>query len=215
MPREVAAANQMADVSVNALAVRFFDGTFSMTSVGKFVSPYVLRAAWSIEHGAKCKVICLYTRYALCPLLYAILAMACQPAVEICIFLLMTLDTLTHAPYFLRQPLKVLHLTVTFSTGNFAIDVALVIEQHMFGHIIYFYPGRGCIGVKVFVFFFYPGMIGNNIFVAVQAFFDRRYSGIIGIRHVGVAVLALDLFHPAVNIVAERDGLLRSNGALR
>ena len=51
--------------------------------------------------------------------------------------------------------------------------------------------------------------------MAVQTFFHRRYSGMIGIGHVGVAVLALDLFNPAVNVVAEGYGLLRSDGAIR
>jgi hypothetical protein len=42
MPKEVAAANHNADVSVNALAVGLPDGTFSITSVDKSVSPYTL-----------------------------------------------------------------------------------------------------------------------------------------------------------------------------
>ncbi len=141
--------------------------------------------------------------------------MACQPAVEVGIFLLVTLDALTHIPDFLRQALKVLHLTVTFAAGNFVVNMTLVIEQHVFGHIIDFYPGRRCIGVKVFVFLFYPGMFGNNIFMAVQAFFHRRYSGMIGIGHIGVAILALDLFNPAVDIMAERYRLLRPDTGLR
>ena len=93
--------------------------------------------------------------------------------------------------------------------------MALVIKQHVFGHIIDFYPGSRRIGVKVFVFLFYPGMVGNNIFMAVQTFFHRRYSGMIGIGHIGVAILTLDLLDSTVNIVAERDGLFRSDGALR
>lgn len=141
--------------------------------------------------------------------------MACQPAVQVGIFLSMTLDALTHIPDFLGQALKVLHLTVTFGTGDFAVNMALVIKQHVFGHIIDFYPGRCRIGVKVFVFLFYPGVFGNNIFMAVQAFFHCRDSGMIGIGHVGMAILALDLFNPAVNIVAEGNRLLGSNGAIR
>jgi len=65
------------------------------------------------------------------------------------------------------------------------------------------------------MFLFYPGVVGDNILVAVQALFHSRDSGMIGISHVGVAVLTLDLLDPAVNIMAERDGLLRSNGAIR
>lgn len=141
--------------------------------------------------------------------------MACQPAVQVGIFLSMTLDALTHIPDFLGQALKVLHLTVTFGTGDFAVNMALVIKQHVLGHIIDFHPGRRCIGVKVFVFLFYPGMVGNDILMAMQALLHRRYSGMIGIGHIGVAILALDLFNPAVNIVAEGNRLLGSNGAIR
>ena len=141
--------------------------------------------------------------------------MARQPAVEVGIFLSVALNALTHAPDFLRQPLKVLHLAVTFLADDFAVYMALVIEQHVFGHIVDFYPGRWRFGVKVFVLLFYPGMVGNNIFMAVQAFFHRRYSGKIGISHKRVAVLALNLFDPAVNIMAKRDGLFRPDAGLR
>ena len=137
--------------------------------------------------------------------------MACQPAVEVGVFLAVTLDTFTHAPDFLRQTLRFPHLAVTFLTGNFLVYMALVIKQHVFGHIIDFYPGCGCIGVKIFMFLFYPGMIGNYIFMTVQAFFHRRDSGMIGIGHEGVAVLTLDLLDPAVDSMAERDRLLRSD----
>ena len=50
--------------------------------------------------------------------------------------------------------------------------------------------------------------------MAVQTLFHRRYSGMIGIGHVGVTVLALDLFHATVDIVAEGYGLLRADGAM-
>ena len=106
-------------------------------------------------------------------------------------------------------------MSVTFGTGNFIVNMTLVIKQHVFGHIIDFYPGRWCIGVKVFVFLLDPGMVGNNIFMAVQAFSHGRYSGMIGIGDEGVAVLALDLFHTAVDIMAEWDRLFRSDLGLR
>ena len=67
--------------------------------------------------------------------------MACQPAVEVGIFLPVTLDTFTHTPDFLRQTLRFPYLPVTFLTGDFFINMALVIKQHMFGNIIDFYPG--------------------------------------------------------------------------
>jgi hypothetical protein len=141
--------------------------------------------------------------------------MACQPAIEVGIFLSVARNTLIHVPGLMRQPLKVLHLSVAFGAGDFAVDVALVIKQYMFGHIIKLYPGRWRVGVEVFVFLFNPGMVGDDIVMAVQTFFHRRDSGMIGIGHVGVAVLTLDLLDPTVNIMAERNRLLRSDGAIR
>jgi hypothetical protein len=93
--------------------------------------------------------------------------MACQPAVEVGIFLLVTRDALTHAPNFMRQTVKVLHLSMTFLTGNFAVNMTLVVKQHVFGYVIDLYPGRRGFGVKVFMFLFYPGVVGNNIFMTV------------------------------------------------
>ena len=141
--------------------------------------------------------------------------MARQPAIHVGALLEMTRDALIHIPGLMGQPLKVLHLTVAFSAGDFAVNVALVIKQHVFGHIIELYPGRWCFGVKVFVFLFYPGMVGDNILMAVQTFLYCRDSGMIGIGYVRVAILALDLFNPAVHIMAKRDRLFRSNGAIR
>lgn len=93
--------------------------------------------------------------------------MACQPAVEVGIFYSMTLDTLTHAPNFLRQPLKRLHLAVTFLTNDFAVNMTLVIKQHVFGYIIDLYPWSRGFGVEVLMFLFDPGVVGNNILMTV------------------------------------------------
>ncbi len=138
-----------------------------------------------------------------------------QPAVHIGALFKMACNALIHVPGFVRQALQVLHLPVAFGAGNFTVNMALVIEQHVFGHIIDFDPGRWRVGVKVFVFLFNPGVVGDNIVMAVQAFFHRRDSGMIGISHVGVTVLALDLFHPAVDIVTKRNRLLWPNVAVR
>jgi hypothetical protein len=53
-------------------------------------------------------------------------------------------------------------------------------------------------------------VIGNDVLVTVKAFFHRRYAWIGGAGHIGVAELALDLFHSCVDPVAERDRLLRA-----
>ena len=61
---------------------------------------------------------------------------------------------------------------------------------------------------------FYPRVIGNDVIVAVQAFCDRRYPRVVGVSHVRVAILTLNLFDPAVNVVAERNGLFRAEAFL-
>ncbi len=67
--------------------------------------------------------------------------MAGQPAVNVGAPFKMTRDTLLHVPGFMRQALRFPYLPVTFLTGDFFINMALVIKQHMFGNIIDFYPG--------------------------------------------------------------------------
>ena len=65
-----------------------------------------------------------------------------QPTVYICLFLFVTFDTRSHAPLLGRQPMKVFNQAMAFLTGYFAIDMTLMIEQHMLGHVVNFNPGR-------------------------------------------------------------------------
>jgi hypothetical protein len=97
-----------------------------------------------------------------------------QPAVYICLLLFVAFDTHPHPPLFVGQSLNVLNLTVAFLAGNFAVDVPLVIEQDMLGHIIYFHPGGRGLGVEVFVLLLDPGMFFDDVIMAVQTLFHRR-----------------------------------------
>ena len=90
-----------------------------------------------------------------------------QPAIHVGIFLVMAFQAHAHSPVFMRQAVQVGKLSVALLASDLAVDVPLVIKQHVFGDIIDFYPRRWCIGVKVLVFLFYPGMVGNNIIMAV------------------------------------------------
>ena len=58
-------------------------------------------------------------------------------------------------------------------------------------------------------------MIFYNIVMAVQTLFHRGNARVIGVGNIGMAVLALDLLDAAVNRVAERNRLLRSEGPAR
>ena len=93
--------------------------------------------------------------------------MARQPTVEVRTSFTMTFDTFAHAPDFLRQALQVLDFTMAFLTSDFFINVALVIKQNMFSHIVDLDPWGRRSGIKVSMFFLDPGMIGDNVVVAV------------------------------------------------
>ena len=64
MPKEVAAANQNADVSVYALAVGLFDDTFSDTSVDKIKFSHFRFAPHGAERKAQSEKTFVKKRYA-------------------------------------------------------------------------------------------------------------------------------------------------------
>ena len=136
-----------------------------------------------------------------------------QPAIDIGILFIVAFQAHPHAPFLVRQPLLVFNQPVAFPAGNFAIDVSLMIEQDMLGHIIDLDPGRGSPGVEIFVLLLDPGMFFYNIVMAMQTLFHERNTREIRVGHVGVAVLALYLLDATVHIVAEGDRLLRAETA--
>ena len=137
--------------------------------------------------------------------------MACQPAVHIGTSLLVAFEAFAHTPVFSRQAVLIFHLTVTLPAGHFFVDVPLVVEENVLGNVVDFFPWCRAIGIKIAVFLLYPWMLGNDIVVTVKTFLNRRYTQEIGISHIGVAVLTLNLLNPHMNVVAERYGLLRSH----
>ena len=68
--------------------------------------------------------------------------MTCQPAIDVGIAFIVTFQTHPHAPLLVRQTVIVLNLSVALLAGNFAVDVALVIEQNVLGDIVDLLPGR-------------------------------------------------------------------------
>ena len=136
--------------------------------------------------------------------------MARQPAIDISIFFIVTLQAHPHAPLFVRQPVKVLDLPVAFPAGNFTVDMALMIEQDMLGYIVNLFPRSGGLGIEVFVLLLNPGVPFDDVVMAVQTEFHRRHSRKIGVGHIGVAILALNLLDTAVDVVAERYRLFRA-----
>ncbi len=138
--------------------------------------------------------------------------MTCQPAVNIGPFFLVAFEAHSHTPVFSRQTMLVFHLAMTFLAGHFFVDVPLVVEENVLGNVVDFFPWCRAIGIKIAVFLLYPWMLGNDIVMTVEAFFNWRYARKIRISHIRVAVLTLYLLNPHMNVVAERYGLLRSHG---
>ena len=69
--------------------------------------------------------------------------------------------------------MTVFNHSVALPTGDLFVDMTLMVEQHMFGHIVHLDPGGGGLRVKIFVLFLDPGMFFYNIIMAVQALFHR------------------------------------------
>jgi hypothetical protein len=138
-----------------------------------------------------------------------------QPAIYVDVPLKVTGDAFIHVPGFVRQPVQVLNQTVALLARYVVVNVPLMVEQDVLGHVIDFYPGGRFLPVEIFVLLLNPRMPFNDVIMAVQALFHGRHSRKIGVGHVGVAILALNLFNPAVDVVTERNRLLGSQSGVR
>ena len=138
-----------------------------------------------------------------------------QPAINIDFFLVVAFQAHPHPPILGRQPLQVLNQSMAFPASYFGVDVALMVEQHVFRYVVYLDPGRGGLGVEILVLLLDPGMFFDDIVMAVQTLSHRRNAREIGIGNVGVAILALDLLDATVDIVAEGNRLFRTETARR
>jgi hypothetical protein len=65
------------------------------------------------------------------------------------------------------------------------------------------------------VLYLNPGVFDDDVIVAMQAFFNRRKAREVGVCHIRVAVLALNLFDATVHIMAEWNRLLRTDSHRR
>jgi hypothetical protein len=98
---------------------------------------------------------------------------------------------------------------MAFLTGYVFVDMPLMVEQDVLGQVVDLTPGGRGVRVEIFMLLLNPGVLFNDVVVAVQTQFHRRQSRPIGVGDVWVAILALNLFDTAVDVVAERYGLLR------
>jgi hypothetical protein len=122
--------------------------------------------------------------------------MACEPAIQVGLFGTVAIDTEAHLEMNALDPVHGLHRAVTLFATNTLFDVPLVIEDDVFGQIVDLTPrGRG---IRIVVLVLLPDlwMVGDDVLVAIEAFLDRRHSGVNGTPHIGMTKLALDLLDP-------------------
>jgi hypothetical protein len=123
----------------------------------------------------------------------------------------MTINTESHLEAVTLESVHSLHRTVAFLAGKIFSYMSLMIEQYVLRKIVYFLPWSRRLVVEVPVLFLNPGMIGNDVFVTVQALFHRWQARMIGIANVWMTIKTLNLLNPNVQLVAEGYGLFRAN----
>ena len=138
------------------------------------------------------------------------LTVARQPTIHIRLLLKMALDAKPHLEFILLEPVHGLDLAVTSLALDIAVDVSLVVEQNVLRHIVHLHPWRGCPGVEIVMLFLDPGVVGDDILVAMQTLLHRRQPRMVGIIHIGMAIPTLDLLNPGMEAVAERNGLFQT-----
>jgi hypothetical protein len=99
--------------------------------------------------------------------------MTCQPAVKVGLLLSVTINTESHFKTVTLEPVHGLHRAVALLTGNLLPYVALMIEQYVLRKVVHPLPWSGRLGVEIPVLFLDPGMIGNDVLVAVKTLFHR------------------------------------------
>jgi len=122
----------------------------------------------------------------------------------------MTCDTKTHLKIHAIDPVHGFHGPMALRAANPLLDMPFVVEDHVLGQIIGFSPRRGCPGIEIHVFLFDLGMVGNDIFMAIEALFYRRHTWMFGASHIGMTELTLDKLYTRMETVAEGYGLLRA-----
>jgi hypothetical protein len=133
-----------------------------------------------------------------------------QPAVDVRLLLSVTGDAESHLKGHPLEPIHGLDLAVALFTNDFFLDVSFVVKKNMLRDVIYFDPWRRHLSIKILMLLLDFRVANNDVLVTVKAFFYRRDAGEMGTTHIGMAELALDLLHPGMHMMAERDRLLRS-----
>jgi len=139
----------------------------------------------------------------------------CQPTVQIGLFKFMTFNAESHLESFSSNSIQGFDLSMAFLTFDFLFNMPLMVEQNVFRNVEDFFPGCRRPGVKIFMFLLNPGVIGDDVLVTVQAFFNRGDSRMNRPFDIRMAEPALDRLDTGMDPVAERDRLFGTDPGCR
>jgi len=122
-----------------------------------------------------------------------------------------TLDAKFHFKTDALEPVHGFHIPVAFLAGEFFHDMPLVVEKYVLRNVVDLDPWGRRLCIEIVVLLLNLGMFGDNVLMAVQTFLHWRNPRECRTTHVRVTELTLNLFHPGMNPVAERDGLGRAD----
>ena len=75
-----------------------------------------------------------------------------QPAADVCIFFMMTLQAEAHFKMFALNSIHAFDLAMAFLAFNLLFKVPLMIKHDMLRNIILFNPGHRSIGIEIIMF---------------------------------------------------------------
>jgi hypothetical protein len=136
--------------------------------------------------------------------------MTSQVAVKLSIFLFMTRYAKIHLEIHLAQPVHRWNIPMAPQTINLRNHVRKMPELYKIRDKVDANPWHGDLPVKIGLFFLNLGVHWNHVFVAKKALLDFRKPGMLSTLDIWMAEAAVDLLHPGVNAVAEKDRLDRS-----
>ena len=134
-----------------------------------------------------------------------------KPAIQVCLFFLVTLNAESHPEMNPFDPVHGLYNPMAFLAGYLLFYMPFMSENHMFRKIIDLPPWCGSTGIKIPMLFFDLRVVGNYIFMTVDAFFDGRNPRMFGTVHIGMAKFTADLLDTRMNSVAKGDRLFGSD----
>ena len=135
--------------------------------------------------------------------------MTCQPAIQVCLLLLVAGNTKPHLKTHPLDPIHGLDFPVAFLAAHLLPDMSLVVKKHMLREVIDLSPWRGGTGIEILVLLSDLRVTGNNMFMTIQTFLHRWNPRMDGPARIWMAEQTLDLLYPCMDPVAEGDGLFR------